>query len=226
MTNELILLFYIIFVSLSALGALYLGKETLIGLVCVQAVLVNLFVTKEISLFGLSATASDALAVGIALCLNLLQEYFGRPITQKAIWGSFFCALFYTGVAFLHVLYTPVPGNIASTYFDALLSPMPRIIVASLITYIIVQQTEYKIYGYLKTRLQNQYFILRNYSSIAVTQLLDTVLFSFLGLYGLTQNYSKLSTIRDIILISYSIKLLVLLIAAPFLAFSKKIIFA
>ncbi len=92
--NELIFLGYILAVSSAALLALRFGKEGLIGLICVQAVLVNLFVTKQISLFGFTATASDAMAVGITLTLNILQEYFQKATALKAIWISFFVPSF------------------------------------------------------------------------------------------------------------------------------------
>ena len=94
MLNELIFLSYICVVSGASLIALALGKEALVALICVQAVLVNFFVTKQITLFGLTATASDALAVGATLALNLLQEYYQKPVARKAIWISFFAHFF------------------------------------------------------------------------------------------------------------------------------------
>jgi uncharacterized PurR-regulated membrane protein YhhQ (DUF165 family) len=48
-----------------------------------------------------------------------------------------------------------------------------------------------------------------------VTQLLDTILFSLLGLYGLVAN------IWQIIIISYLIKLFAIGIATPLVGFSK-----
>jgi uncharacterized integral membrane protein (TIGR00697 family) len=213
--NEFIFIAYIAIVIVSALVALRLGREALVSLICVQWVLANLFVTKQITLMGLNATTSDALAVGATLCLNLVQEYFGKELAQKTIVIGFGATIFYTMLSFLQVLYCPSAYDTAHEHFCALLTPMPRIVFASLITYLIVQQLDFYLYGFLKKRMHNRSFTLRNYLSVSISQLLDTILFSFLGLYGLV------ASIRDIIIISYGVKLVILVIAAPCIAVSK-----
>ena len=91
--NELIFIGYIVIVSVASLIAARFGKEALIALISVEALLLNIFVLKQITLFGLTATAADALAVGSSLALNLFQEQYDKKTAQKAIWISFFCAL-------------------------------------------------------------------------------------------------------------------------------------
>lgn len=219
--NELILLGYIVAVSSAALLALRLGKEGLIGLICVQAVLINLFVTKQITLFGLTATASDAMAVGITLNLNLLQEYYQKASALKAIWISIFCSLFYTVISLFHLAYSPASTDTSSALFHVLLAPMPRLVIASLIAYFIAQYTDTMLYGWLKKRFDDRFFIIRNYGSIAISQLLDTILFAFLGLYRLNESFSNLGTLFDIILVSYIIKVVVIIIAVPYVRFAR-----
>lgn len=213
--NELIFFLYLTIVGGTALAAVRMGKEALVAFICVQWVLANLFVTKQITLLGLNATAADALAVGATLCLNLLQEYFGRSITQKAIYISFGATIFYMALSLLQVLYCPSPIDTAHEHFCALLMPMPRIIFASLFVYLLVQQLDYRFYGFLKERFTSLPMVIRNYISVSITQLIDTVLFSFLGLYGIIGN------VGEIIMVSYMIKLAVILLAAPFVSLSR-----
>lgn len=220
--NEFLFLSYIGLVSIASLASLRIGKEALVALICLQCVLVNLFVTKEIILFGFTATASDALGVGAALSLNLIQEYFGKRLAQKTIWISFFCVVFYILATLVHLAFIPASTDASQVHFVALLTPMPRIVVASIIVYLITQTIDCHLYGYLCKKLENKNFIFRNYSSIAITQLIDTVLFSFLGLYMINESFSSIAIIMDIIVVSYCIKMLVLFIATPFLALSKK----
>lgn len=212
--NELLFLAAIILVSSAALAALKFGKEALITLIGVQWVLANLFVTKQITLFGFEATASDALAVGATLCLNLVQEYFGKKYARKAIAIGFGSTLFYSALAFMQLMYLPSTLDNMHPHFCALLAPMPRLIVASMTTYLIVQWCDYKLYGLLKNISS---LTLRNYISVGSTQLLDTILFSFLGLYGLV------SPLGSIIMVSYGIKVAVILLAAPFISMSRYI---
>ena len=215
--NEIIFLTYIFIVCSASLLAVRFGKEALVALIAVQCVLVNLFVIKQIELFGLAATASDALAVGATLCLNLLQEFYGREIAKKAIWVSFFAALFYTVISFLHMQFIPSLVDTSHEHFCVLLQPMPRIVAASLVVYLIAQNIEVRLYGFFQRYYNNRYFIIRNYASVSITQFIDTVLFSFLGLYGI------LSNIGHIIIMSYAIKLIIIFATAPFLALSKKL---
>jgi queuosine precursor transporter len=222
--NELIFILSVFIVSSATLGALKLGKEALIALISVEAVLANLFVIKHIVLGGFTATASDALAVGTTLGLNVLQEYYGKPTALKAIWISFYCALFYTVMSIIQVLYVPAPTDMASQAFNILLAPMPRVVCASLTTYLIVQHLDTALYGILKSHFHERYFIIRNYFTLALTQLTDTILFTFLGLYKLNESFSSVRTLFDIIIVSYSIKILVILIAVPFVRFAKRFI--
>lgn len=220
--NELIFLIYVFVISFFVILFARISKEALIAFISVQVILINLYVSKEIVLFGLTATASDSLSVGIALGFNLLQEFHGQPIAQKTVFTSFLCAIFYVITSYLHLAYIS-PNLEVSQAFDLLLAPMPRIIIASLVVYVITQYLENKLFGYLSEKFKHKHFLIRNYSSIAITQLLDTVLFSFLGLYGHAP-FDTLPKIYQIIIVSYSIKLLTILIGSPFIAFSKKFI--
>lgn len=222
--NELIFFTYCLVLIIANLVALKVSKEALISLISVEAILVNLFVLKEITLFGYVATASDALAVGITLGFNLLQEYYGRDITQKAVKISVGCALFYIIISQLHLAYSPALLDISSTHFNALLKTSPRIIVASLFVYYLVQNLDCYLYGYLSKKLEGKHFLLRNYLSVSITQLIDTILFSFLGLWKLNSAFDSIFVIGQIIVISYIIKLIAIFLSASYLAIAKKFI--
>lgn len=94
---------------------------------------------------------------------------------------------------------------------------MPRIVIASFSVYLFVQMLDYYLYGLLKKIYNEKHLVLRNYFSIALCQLIDTVLFSFLGLYGLVEN------VWHIIFISYTIKLMSIIIATPFVSLSRTV---
>jgi uncharacterized integral membrane protein (TIGR00697 family) len=215
--NEILFIIHTIVIAGFALGSLALGSAALVAFVCIQCMLANLFVVKQITLFGLTATCADAFTVGATIGLNLLQEYFGKEIAKRTIWINFFLLIFYAIVSQIHLLYIPHTADIAQQYFLPLLQFMPRIVIASFSVYLFTQMTDYYLYGILKKMFQDKYIILRNYASIAFCQLIDTVLFSFLGLYGIIDN------IGEVILISYLIKLASIIIATPFVGFSRKI---
>ena len=216
--NEFIFVFHILIVSIFTVIALKLKSEALVALICVQAILANIFVTKQMMLAGFCVTCTDIFTVGISLCLNFLQEFYDKKSAVKAIWISFFCLIFYVLMSQVHLFYLPANVDTFHEYFVKILSPMPRIIVASVIAYLISQYCDTAIYGFLKSKLNltlkrvqgdNPKFILRNYGSILTSQFIDTLIFSFLGLYGIVDN------ILHIFIVSYLIKVLSILIIVP-----------
>ncbi len=217
MMNELVFILHTAIISCFALGALALGRYALVAFVCVQCILANLFVIKQTTLFGLHATCSDAFTVGATLGLNLLQEYFGRDITKKAIWINFFMLIFYAIVSQIHLAYTPSIVDSMHPHFQHLLTFMPRIVIASFSVYLFVHFVDYYLYGTLKRICNQKYLLIRNYASIIICQLIDTILFSFLGLYGIIEH------IWQVILVSYLIKLAAIFVITPFISFSRRI---
>ncbi len=216
--NELLFLLHLLLVLTFAWGALKLGKEALISWVAIQAVLANLFVIKQMNLMGLTVTCSDVYAIGSILGLNLLQEYFGKESAKRAAWICFFVMIFFALMAGMHLLYAPSADDQTQTAFTTILMATPRLLVASLATFFIVQQVDLRIYGYLKAALPFASLPLRNTFSLVLSQLLDTTLFTFLGLYGL------ISSIADILIFSFLIKLVIILCMMPMLSLMRRYI--
>lgn len=218
MANELIFLLQTLSMGVFALISLRLGKSALIAFISLCCVLANLFVVKQITLCGLTATASDAFSIGAVLSLNLLQEYYDRQAAQKAIFISFMLLIFYCIVSSLHIMFVPCDIDTMHHHFASILGTMPRIIIASLSVYITVQYIDAWLYGSLKRLTAGNHLLIRNILSLVICQLLDTVLFSFIGLYGILEN------ITEIIIVSYIIKLAAIALSAPFIVLSKKIV--
>ena len=217
--NELLFIIQILCVTTFTLGALRLGKEALIALISLEAVLANLFVLKQISCFGLNITGTDVFAIGCILGLNLLQEYFGKESTKKASWICFFLLGFFALMAKLHLFYDPSPVDSTHSSYVSILSSAPRLVFTSLIVFFLVQRFDITFYGWLKTRFNKVPLMIRGSLSLIFSQLLDTTLFSYLGLYGLVDNLSH------IILFSFVIKLLIVFSMSPFLTLSKRLVY-
>ncbi|MFC1845533.1 queuosine precursor transporter [Candidatus Dependentiae bacterium] len=216
--NELIFLAQTLFVSTACLAATRLGKEALVALICLLGVLSNLFVIKQITLFGLHVTAADAFSVGALLGLNLLQEYFGKGIAKKTVWICFFILLLYTGFAQIHLWFLPSLWDTAHPHFQSLFQFAPRITTASLLVYLFVQHLDRYLYAKLQDRFGQSYLLTRNYILLMFSQLVDTVLFSFLGLWGIVES------VTHVIVISYLVKLVAIFVATPFVKLSATMV--
>lgn len=213
--NEILFFIHAFAVMGFVLAALKMGKGTLTALVALQAVLANLFVIKQICFFGFHVTCSDVYAVGSIFGLNLLREYFGKEAAKSALWTCFFAMGFFALMAQAHLFYAPSIHDTTHAAFETILSSSPRLLIASLLVFLFVQQIDLKLFGHLKEKLRAPLSV-RNALSVSATQFLDTILFSFLGLWGLVAN------LADIVLISFLIKLCVIALMSPAIHFSKR----
>lgn len=213
--NEILFLLQTVLIVGFALGAMKLGKGALTAWVAVQALIANLFVLKQITLFGLDVTASDAFAVGSLLGLSFLQEYFGREEAQKATWVCFFFMTFFMLASQIHLLYSPSSHDATQEAFSTILSPAPRLTMASMGVFFLVQQIDVRLFAFLKNKAPGLDFAYRTGLVLVATQFLDTVLFSYAGLYGMVVS------MVDIIFISFLIKLAVIFLITPILRWTK-----
>lgn len=212
--NESIFLLHVAVVIGFALGALRLGKEALTTWIALQAVLANLFVIKQMTFFGFTVTCSDVFAIGSIAGLNLVQEFFGKESAGRAAVICFCSMIFFGVMSQIHLLYAPSPADLTQDAFFTVLSSTPRLLLASFTTFFIVQQIDMRFYGLLK-----KYSVgARGAIALCVSQLLDTALFSFLGLYG------TVSSLTDIILFSFIVKLAIIVCMTPLTALSRKIV--
>lgn len=214
--NEFIFITHIFIVIGFVMAALRYGNGySLTSLVAVQAILANLFVVKQMSLFGMTVTCSDVYSIGCILSLNLLQEYYGKEVAQKAVQISFLGLIFFMLMSQIHLWYLPAASDLTQASFQTILSATPRIILASIGVFYLVMKLDLTFFAWLKSKMPANSFPQRIGISLFMSQLLDTILFSFLGLYGLVES------VFDIIVMSYFIKCIVIACSASIVAFSK-----
>lgn len=216
MINELLFFVQVLCTVAFALAACRLGSAALTTWVALQALIANLFVLKQITLFGFDVTASDTFAIGSLAGLNFLQEYYGKEEAQKATKTCFFFLCFFTLISQLHLLYEASLHDSSQSAFLTLLSPAPRLFLASLGTFFIVQRIDIVFFAFLQKKLPQLSFAGRMALSLTTLQLLDTILFSVTGLYGLVVS------LADVILISFLIKLLAIFSFTSIIQWAKK----
>jgi queuosine precursor transporter len=218
MNNELLLFIHLFLVFGFTIGALRLGKEALVAWIALQSVLANLFVLKQVTLFSFDGVCCDIFMLGVVLGLNLLQEYFGKAYAKRAVLISFLAMAAFAVLAKMHLFYQPSASDWSQSSYEAILSPTPRMLVASLTTFFLVQQFDVRFFSWLRSRCQKMHLSLRTTLSIILSQAIDTVLFTFLGLYGIVDH------LFSIIFICFFIKFLIAISAAPVTLLSKKIV--
>lgn len=118
----------------------------------------------------------------------------------------------------IHLLYQPSAYDQTQNAYTLLFTPTPRILLASTVTFFIVDQFDTRLYHLLRTRLPQLSMIWVSGFSIALSQALDTFLFSCLGLYGIV------SAIMEIMMVSYFIKLLAIANTLPWSYLTQRLL--
>jgi uncharacterized integral membrane protein (TIGR00697 family) len=214
--NELLFLLHVTIVGSSALLALRFGKEGLIALFCLQALLANVFIFKQMACFGLIVTCTDTFIIGCDFSLGLLQRHHGADAAKKAVAICLLLLIFFVLMSKLHLLYIPSSFDTYHHVYTTLFQTTPRIICASLMVGFLSQKINIYLQGLTQKFFNNSKAALILFLPIALSQLFDTVAFSFIGLYG------QVHSITNIILMSYIIKLITLILMSPFGQLSQK----
>lgn len=203
-------------VALSAvLVAARLGAAWLTGLICAMIVLMNLFVLKQMRLFGMDVTGGNVLYAAVFLSTDLLAEHWGRRRAYRAVWAGFFVSVFFVAMSCCMLLTKPNAYDWASEPLAALLEPQWRIVGASMLTYLVVQHLDVWQYDFYKRKTKGRMLWLRNNASTWVSQLVDSTLFTILAFAA--TGYP----ILQMIVFTYVIKILVAALDTPFIYLSK-----
>lgn len=211
--NEILFFTHIALLFGATLLAKRLGKEALMVLASLQVVLANLFVTKQIVLFGLEVTPTDAYIIGSLLTVNVLQEYFGKESARKILSINTYILVFFALMALIQIFYTPSAHDSLHPAFTAVLSQSPRVFIGSIIAFYISQRLDIEMFSFFRKKWA---LPIAMFSSLAISQACDTILFSYLALYGVVHS------IVSIMGLSYAIKLITLFSMTPLTSFLKR----
>lgn len=197
------------------LAAFYLGKYYLYGFVAAAIVLMNIFVVKGMYVFGIATAGGNALYASVFLATDMLNEYYGKKEAQQAVWLGFFASIFFLVMSQLILKMVPADYDIAQDAMETLFGFLPRVVGGSLIAYLVSQSLDVYLYQRIKKLTGEKMLWLRNNGSTAVSQLVDTILFTLMVFWGVYPN------LWQFILFAYIIKLAVAIMDTPFIYLSK-----
>ncbi len=189
--NGLILLLSLVIIYGSVLFAyLLFGKS---GLYCISAIC-NIFSNIEVLIlikaFGMEQTLGNILFAATFLITDILSECEGKREANKAVWIGIFSSLFFLVLSQSWFLYQPSEGDSAMPAIKAIFSNTPRLIAASLAVYIVSQFFDVWLYHkwwdftQKKFKDKKKLLWLRNNGSTLVSQMINSLLFTFIAFVG------------------------------------------
>ncbi len=212
--NEWLFLAHIIVVSACVLWGLWYSHGGLVGVICLQALLANLFVTKQIMLFGIETTCSEVFVVGGMYAINLMRIYNSDRACRRAVYTVFGALLLFALLVQFHIAYTGVDPIVSGALATICGSSM-RLFVASLLAYVVSERAHLFFCSMLDQYTES---IPWQVAAIVGGQVLDTVIFGVVGLYGVVDH------LVSVILFSLVVKIFVVIALSPLMALARFVI--
>lgn len=226
--NEIIFLVFSLFLMSLNLFALKGGKHFLTLLIVVYTITMNIFVVKQFNLFGLAVTGGNALYGALFLATDLLSEHFGKKDAKRSVYLGFFSMVIFVVLMQVLLLFEVNDYDYANTSLYTLFTVTPRIVIGSLLAYFVSQNIDIFIYDWIKKRTRGKHLWLRNNASTMISQLIDTLIFTSVGLTAFSflpfEGVISTDIFWQNVLFTYLIKLLVAGIDTPFLYLSKRVV--
>ena len=226
MTNELlIILSFIVIYGGVALFYRLFGKGGLLAFSIFATLVANIEVLLLVDAFGMEMTLGNVLFGSTFLITDILSENHSRKDANRAVLISTACSILFIAISQIWLLYTPAANDWASPAFHTIFSNTPRLIIASLSVYLVSQLVDvwlyHKWWNWCRKRFgdNRKGLWIRNNGSTMISQLLNTLLYTFLAFYG---TYS-FETLTAIFASSYAIYFITSLLDTPFVYWSRKI---
>lgn len=197
------------------------GRTGLFAWMALGTFIANLQVIKTVELFTMVATLGNIMYGTLFLVTDALSEKYGKKDANKAVLLGFFALIASTLVMQGALLFNPHSSDWAQPHLEAVFSIVfIRVVIGSLVAYIISQLLDVYIFNKIKQRLPNDKFLwIRNNGSTMISQLIDTSIFVTIAFVGVMDS----SIILSVFLSTYLIKLLVAALDTPFIYLIKRI---
>lgn len=191
------------------------------GLVAFSAlalVVANVQVLKQVEILGLAATLGNVVFSATFLTTDIASEIYGKAKAKLAVHIGFFSMIAFLALMQLTLWFSPTAQDWAQPHLEALFTILPRVTLASLAAYFLSNRHDVWAFAFWKKRLpgDNKLWI-RNNASTLVSQLLDSLVFSFIAFLGVF----PLPVVIEIALSTYIFKVFVAVADTPFVYIAR-----
>lgn len=216
-----IILLWILGTLMSVTVFAVLGKKyeasILIGIYASLVVMAQIFAGKLV-MFGPFIVPGAVVVYAITyLMTDALVEFYGKKEAQKAIYAGLVGSLLLVLGIQLLLKWQAAPFFEHQEAFVLVLSNTWRIVVASIISYLISQSMDVWSYNAIKEKTKGKHLWLRNNGSTMTSQIVDTIIFIGIAFVGTMPGKELLLMMVG----QYSVKFIIALLDTPFLYFMR-----
>ncbi|WP_320172062.1 queuosine precursor transporter [Maridesulfovibrio sp.] len=173
--------------------------------------------SKIINIFGFYAPAG-VLAYSLTFIVSdVISEVWGRERANEVVQCGFIALIAAIVLSWAALHWTPAPFWNGQEGFASVLSNTPRIVLASLVAYLVSQTHDVWLFHLLRGITGEKHLWLRNNVSTVISQLLDSTIFVTIAFYGIMP-------VTDIIIGQWFAKISIALLDTPFVYMAVSLI--
>ena len=226
MLNEILIIISILFsFGTVVLMFKFLKLEGLYVWISLATILANIEVAILVVAFGMEQTLGNALFASTFLATDIISEFYGKEKAKKAVFIGCITSIIFIVFSRLWILYIPSENDFVHSSVKTLFTNTPRILISSLLSYIISQYLDVWLYHKWwtftekLTKSKEKFLWLRNNGSTLISQAVNITLFNFLAFWSIYD----FKTLLSITLSCYVIYIFTSLLDTPFIYLAKKL---
>ncbi|MBD3366751.1 MAG: queuosine precursor transporter [Candidatus Eisenbacteria bacterium] len=167
--------------------------RVLVGLFVAALVASNFVAAKLITVAGFTVPAAVLLFPLSYILGDVLTEVYGYAVARKTIWIGFACNVVVVAVTWATIVVPPSPvwtlagfgtAGEAQSAYSAVLGFAPRIVLASLVAYLVGEFLNAAVLARLKVATSGRHLWVRTIGSTLVGQLADSAIFITIAFAG------------------------------------------
>lgn len=218
MSNELLLILDVIVIyTCVVLFFRFFGKTGLYCFTVLATIAANIEVLIVVDAFGMEQTLGNILFASTFLVTDILSEVEGKQAANRAVILGFLSSAVFILISQSWMLFTPNENDWAAPAIRAVFSNTPRLMISSMVVYVVVQTFDVFAYHAIWKRTtkvfgdSRRFLWLRNNGSTMLSQFFNTFLYTFAAFWGVYE----MGTLWNIIFSSYVIFIVTSLLDTP-----------
>ncbi len=145
------------------------------------------------------------------LVTDVISELYGRKIASKVVWLGFAMNLLMVLLIYIGKIIPSASFWEQQASYDSILGYVPRIVLASMVAYLVSQNHDVFAFHFWKNKTNGKYLWLRNNASTMVSQAIDTLLFISIAFVGTI----PVSVLLNMMIGQYLIKIVIAVVDTP-----------
>lgn len=207
------------------LACRFLGKDGLFGFSVMATILANIEVLILVDAFHMEMTLGNVMFASTFLITDVLSENYGKASATRAVVLGTAGSVMFILVSQMWILYIPSSNDWAMPAFQTIFSNTPRMVLASLLVYLITQMGDVWLYHKWWSWTTKKFgdakkgLWIRNNGSTLISQFFNSLLYTFFAFFGM---YS-MGTLWSIVVSSYVIFIFTSLLDTPAVYICRRI---